>query len=138
MVIRGILYIFAVLIILLGVSQLIFPFWWVKTALSVVDPSRIYLFAVIGIILGTLLIIAAKRGLIGLRTFMYIFGLIVIVSGIIYLINPGIPRETIRALFVDQPRGCSIGIIILSGLIRTVIGSIIIYALGRPLARETL
>lgn len=138
MVIRGSLYVFAILILLVGVSQLIFPFWWMNQALSLVNSSWLYVFAVIGIVMGFLLIIAAKRRLIGLRTFMYILGSIVVVFGIVFIANPGSAYDMTKALFVDHSRNYMIGMMMLSGVIRTGLGIIIIYALSRPPASESI
>lgn len=137
MVIRGLVYVFAVIAILVGISLLIFPFWWVDTALILVNSSWYYLIAATTAIFGGVLLIAAIRRLVGLRIFVGILGAIILIVSLIYLANLDIAQNMVNALLLQRPRSYQLVIMLFGGIIRIGIGIALLYALAKTPTRRT-
>lgn len=136
MTVRGILYILAVLLVMLGASQLVFASWWIGITPGLLGSSYLFAFGLIAIFFGGVLLIAAARRIIGLRAFVVVLGLLLLVSGIFILFNPRFMQDLIFAMYFNRSYGFRKFLTLASGIIRVVIGAAIFYALSKVPARE--
>ncbi|MCX8052502.1 MAG: hypothetical protein N3B12_01730 [Armatimonadetes bacterium] len=132
MAIRKILYILAVIVVLIGVSQLVFARWWLDRMPDLVHSGSFYLWGLPSVLFGVLLLIGIMERAVGLRLFMGIVSVISVIGGGTVLARPDSARRAIDWLLLDRSYGFQIFEIWLTGLIRMAIGVSLFWALIRP------
>lgn len=135
MAIRKILYVVAILIVLLGLSQLVFTNWWLERVPDLIRSSRLYLWGLPGLILGVLVLVGVLEKALGLRLLLGIWAILVIGCSCLLLIQPESVRNWLYTIFMDRPHWWQMSFTWVSGLVRILLGVIILYALMRPLRR---
>lgn len=127
MVIRWLIGIVAALIVLLGASQIAFPHWWLaKTGLVMASPllrfSGLFM-----IVVAVLLIVAYVKKQVGLRLFVLILGIYLLLAGITILVAPSVLRDLVERLILSH----AATVIWTAGLVRVVLGGALLYAVTR-------
>lgn len=133
MVLRRIILIFGVLLILLGVSQLLFADWWIVVPGAVRGSAfALFLIGLLAVAIGGVFLVATVTRLVGLLIFMLIVGAIVLAEGVVVLVSPDIMRDLLDALVLNRAHAFQVVAIWISGLIRIALGVAIVYAVMHP------
>lgn len=134
MAIRKILYVVAILIALLGLSQLVFTGWWIRWMPDFVRSATLYLWGLPGLILGVLVIVGILEKVVGLRLLLGAWAVLMIGSGLLLIVKPEDMRGWLYTVFLDRPPWWQVSMIWIGGLLRVLFGVILLYALARPTA----
>jgi uncharacterized membrane protein len=132
MVIRRIVGILAVVIILVGLAEIIFPDWATGLTRALMHPTSLRLTGVIGVAIGVVLLAAYAKRLVGLRLFVLILGIYVTVAGLFTFASPDFMDELVGVLFLNRRHSFQLTILWASGLLRIAIGCALLYAVARP------
>ena len=135
MLLRKIILILAVLILLTGISQLVFMSWWSNVMQAFTNLTTLRLLGLVAVFMGGAILLGAVRRLVGLRLFMGILGAYVLASGFVLLASPGLMSDLVCALFVKRGSAFRVMILLFGGAIRIVIGGAMLYAVYRPPAQ---
>lgn len=132
MVIRRIIAVLAVFIILVGVLEIIFPDRTRAMMESLEGLVLLRLLGVLGLGIGIVFVVAAAKRLVGLRLFVLIAGLYMIVAGLVVFASPPLIRDLIDALFLKRSPASQLTLLWTTGLLRIGIGAALIYAVAKP------
>jgi uncharacterized protein YjeT (DUF2065 family) len=132
MVLRRIVAVLALLIILVGLMEIIFPEWALIATESLVGLVLLRLMGVLGLAIGVVLVVAAAKRLVGLRLFVLIAGLYVIVAGLVVFVSPPLIRDLIDAIFLNRSPAFQLTMLWATGLLRIGIGAALLYAFAKP------
>lgn len=144
MVIRRIVAVLALLIILVGLMQIIFPGLAVRMTEKLVGwrslphtdvlgiLAAMRLVGVLGLAIGVVFVVAAAKRLVGLRLFVLIVGLYAIVGSAVVFASPAFIRELLGALFLNRSQESQLTVLWASGLLRIGIGAALLYAVAKP------
>ena len=132
MALRKIILVLAVLVILIGASQLVLMSWWPNVLRAFTNLVALRLLGLVGLFMGGAILLGAVQRLVGLRLFMSILGFYALASGFILLANPGLMRDLIYAIFLNRGSAFRVMILLFGGTIRIVIGAAMLYAVYRP------
>ena len=131
MALRTVVSIVGVLIALIGLSQVAATAWWVRILPSIMGQPEVRVYGVVLLAIGAVLALAALRRLVALRLFVLVLGLWVVLSGAALLVSPGAMQHTVYAQFLSRPHGTQMAVICVSGLIRVLIGGLLVYSATR-------
>lgn len=126
------LVIIALLLVLVGFSQIAFPRAWDGAVGSMLASPLFRLWGVISIALGLVFIAGSLNKTIELRLFLWVLGWLIAIAGLAMLINPGSAALYTRAVFLDRSPDTKVAIMWLSGLLRIGLGAAIYYAVVKP------
>ena len=130
---RGLVLVLGVLVILVGVSLVIMPGWWLNMVKTSVDTSSIRLWSIAGIVFGVILLLAAAAREISMIWLMGIIGAISLVFGLVMIIEPSLFRSWTDTMFFNRPPHTQIMMAVIGGLVRIVLGALmIVAAVNRP------
>jgi hypothetical protein len=118
----------AVLLILVGLSQLIVSKWWLEKAKALVDSNYLHLWGLIGVVLGVVLLLAVLERAVGLRLFVAILALLNLGVGLAILVSPQFFRDLAYAVVFDRSPGIRVFVMYVGGILRVTIGALLIYA----------
>lgn len=129
---RKILFVFAVLLLVVGGLEFVFK-------QGTVDLSRamfksylwMRLIGIVALFFGIVLIMAARRRAIGLAVLFMILGGLEVAVAAMLLVYPPMFTGFIHAVFLNRSHGTQMFVVQLSGLIRIVLGLLLLYAIGR-------
>lgn len=131
--------ILGILVLLIGFSQLILGDWWIAKTRSLIEFSPSRWLGLITVLIGLILFIAADAKAIGMRDVMSLMGILFIVLGVYYVLNPGFWNKYTEDVFLNQPPDVQTRFLVITGLIRITFGVAMIYAATqRPRRRDTL
>jgi uncharacterized protein YjeT (DUF2065 family) len=130
--IRWIVGLFGLLVVLAGLSEIIFPNWARAAAESMMSMVWLRLVGVIGVAIGVVFIVAAAKSLVGLRLLVLIVGIYVVVASLVMFASPAFISDLMDALFLKRSEAAQCTVLWASGLVRIVIGCALIYAFARP------
>ena len=135
MLLRKIILILAVLILLTGISQLVFMSWWSNVIEAFANHLALRLVGLLAVFMGGAILLGAVRRLVGLRLFMIILGAYVLASGFVLLANPGLMSDLFRTFFLNRGSAFRIMVLLFGGTVRIVVGGAMLYAVYRPPAQ---
>ncbi len=128
MVIRKIVLGTAIALIMIGMSQLIVSRWWLEKAHKLTDSSYLYLWGLIGVVFGILLLLAVLERVVGIRSLVAIIGLLNLSAGLALLVSPQFFRDLAYAIIFDRSPGIQVFVMFLGGLLRAIVGTLLVYA----------
>jgi len=128
MVIRKIVLGVAIILILIGLSQLIVSRWWLEKAQALTDSSYLYLWGLIGVVVGIVLLLAVLERAVGLRAFVAILALLNLGVGLALLVSPQFFRDLAYAVVFDRALWIRVFVMCVGGLIRVAVGVALVYA----------
>jgi len=132
MIIRRIVAVLAALIILVGLMEIIFPDRTRAMTESLMGLVLLRLVGVLGLAIGVVFVVAAAKRLVGLRLFVLIVGLYVIVGSLVVFASPALIARLIDAIFLKCSPASQLTVLWASGLLRIGIGAALIYAVAKP------
>lgn len=127
MVIRWLIGILAALIVILGASQIVFPYWWLDRTESVMASPLLRFSGIFTIAMGVLLLVAYMRKQIGLRLFVLILSIYLLFIGITILVATSAVRGFVEGLILNR----AATVVWIAGLLRVVLGGALLYAVIR-------
>jgi hypothetical protein len=133
---RKVLYVLAALVIVVGLSQFVFPDWWMERVSGWADARWFALLGLPALVFGALLILGALLNLMALRGFFLVLGLLTCVTGGVMLANPALMRDLIYALYLNRSGGSQVVLTRMAGLVRMAVGLAMLYALITAPRRE--
>ena len=135
MALRKIILVLAVLVILIGASQLVLMSWWSDIMRAFTNLLFLRILGLVALFMGGAILLGAVQRLVGLRLFMTILGLYALASGLVLLANAGLMRDLVYALFLNRGSAFRVMILLFGGTIRIIIGAAMLYAVYRPPAQ---
>ncbi len=132
MIIRRIVGILGLVILLVGLMEIALPVFSVSLTRSLAHPLALRVTGAVGLVIGVILLIAWAKRLVGLRLFMLILGIYVVVAGLVTLSGPELVRDLIYALLLRRGPGFQLMILWISGTVRIALGCAVMYAALRP------
>lgn len=132
MVLRRIIGVVGVLLPLVGLFEIVFSDWAISLTKAIAQPVWLRVAGATGLIIGAILLIAYFNRLVGLRLFVLILGIYMLVVGLAALAGPEVIRDLIDALLLRRGPGFQVVVLWVSGLIRIALGIALIYAVARP------
>lgn len=132
---RAVIWVFALLLVLIGASQVIAPGYWVGITRDMLGYSWLRFFGFAMLVVGVVVVAATARRLVGLRPFMLIFGMVVTAGGLWAALNPDMVVDFIYAIFLNRSYGFQLLLARISGLVRVLLGIAVVYALLKPPTR---
>lgn len=136
MVLRKALLVIAFVLILVGISQIALASAWLPWIRSIVGASWFYLWGLAGILLGVILLLAVMERVVGLRAFLALLALYSAAWGVVLLASPESVRGLIYALVIERPGSIQIAVVALGGVIRVILGIVLLYALSGRARRD--
>ena len=137
MVIKKIILIIGILVVLVGLSQVLFASWWLAVYPSFLVTGWLAAFGIFAIILGCIMLIAAVEKLVLLRGLFFVLGAIILGVGIIAVLSPSFMCDLGNALVVKRSQGVQMVEIRGAGVLRMILGALIIYAVVKAPVAET-
>jgi len=137
---RRIVLAFGALVALIGLSQVAAAHWWTRVLPSLMGLGHLRAYGIIILAIGIVLLMAALLRAVKLRLFVLILGLWILLAGAALLLIPAMMRDTAYAFFLNRAHGTQMTMMIVSGLVRVVIGILLVYAAGcgpRAASRDT-
>ena len=128
---RGLVFVLAVLVILAGISLVVAPGWWLAHMSAMTASPSFRLWGLAGVIFGGILILAVAAREVGLRWLMGIIGVISFVYGLVMLIDPSYVRGMVDS-FLSRPAHGQIMMALTGGIVRIVLGALVFYAAAKP------
>lgn len=138
-VLRGIVLIFGLILIVIGISQPFFTNFWYKVSQNIVEsPTNERIAGAVAVIFGVVLIVAAIKRAVAVPGLVFVLGLIMLIPGIIILIRPDFIAAATTDSFLNRPPHERRLVLLFSGLIRAIIGVILVAAVvnARPLSEQ--
>jgi hypothetical protein len=132
MVIRRIIGILAVLIILVGLMEIIFPTFSIGLTNGLAHLVWLRLTGVLGVAIGVVFLVAYAKRLVGLRLFVLIMGIYMTVAGLFIFASPDLMLELLGVLFLNRRPGYQSTVLWTSGLLRIALGCALLYAVAKP------
>ncbi len=133
MVLRAIVAAIGILVMLVGLTELIFPDRLIEATDALMRPTALRILGIVELVLGLILIAAALNRAIGLTTFALILGTYVILIGIALIVAPGRLIGLSNALLLDASPATQSAVLGLSGVVRILIGAALFWSTMRPL-----
>ena len=134
MVLRGFVILVGVLIVIIGLSQVITPAWWLNSIMpALMGLPALRIIGIVAIVIGGLFTLAVLRGVVGLRLFVLILGLLMLVGGIVIVFDPILMKNGVYAFFLNRGTGAQLTATRVAGIFRTLIGIALVYAGRREL-----
>jgi len=136
--VRKILTVLALILLAVGSLEFLFKQGTVDLSRAMVESDFwTRLAGIFALFFGVMLLIGAKRRVIGLTTFLSILGWYMVAVAAVLLVYPPVLTGIIYAIFLNTPHATQVFVVQLSGLIRIVLGGLLLYAIARPPRRET-
>lgn len=131
MITRRVVLILGALIALMGVSQILAASWWLRIMPSIMDVKDLRIFGIVALAMGIILTYAAVKRLVGLRIFVLVLGILMLVGGTVLLVNPVMLRDNVYASILSRPYSSQLMFAWLGGAFRTLIGLALILAVTK-------
>jgi|YNPNPStandDraft_1061719.scaffolds.fasta_scaffold50522_2 hypothetical protein len=135
MAIRKILFVVAGIVVLVGASQIVFAAWWVDRIPRIAASGYFYLLGLPGLLFGVVLLIGIMERAVGLRFLLTVVAILSMIVGGVLLAQPEFVRDILDAVFVNRSHLVQVFDSLLGGLVRTVVGALLLYALIKPEGR---
>jgi uncharacterized membrane protein len=132
MALRKILFVLAIVVILMGLSQIVFARWWVRHLPSYIESRSFYAWGVLPLLFGVILLIGILERVVGCRPFLSIVSLLSIIGGVVVIAQPEFAKDFVSAVFLKRSYSIKLLDLWLGGLVRILIGLTILYGLLRP------
>ena len=129
MLLRRIVGVFAVLVILAGLAEIIFPNFAIDLSRTMTRLLWLRVAGAFSIVFGVLLIVAYLQRAVEIRVFVLVLGIYAIVAGLVVIAGPDLIRDLVYALLIRRGPGFQCAVLWVTGLIRIAIGCALIYAL---------
>ena len=133
---RKVLYVLAALVIVVGLSQFVYPGWWMQRMSEWVDASWFALLGFLALIFGVLVILGVLLHMMALRGFFLVLGLLTLIVGGVMLASPALMRDFCYAVFLNRSSGYQFVMTRVAGLARMAVGLVMLYALIKAPRRE--
>lgn len=117
---------------MVGLAGIVFPARMLGLIQSLMQPAAIRLLGAGELVLGAVMIVAALRRLVGLRTFVIVLGAWVVTAGMFAFAGPEFLIDMVNAVLLLRPRGFQLTVLWASGLLRIVLGGALIWAAAMP------
>lgn len=138
MVVKRIVLATGALTVLAGLSQVLFAPWWIQNYPPLIATNWLAVFGVILIMIGCVTLIAALEKLVALRGLFVVLGAIELGFGILAILSPAFIRDLADAFFLKRSLGTQILGFWFGGLLRVILGALMIYAVVKaPVAEGT-
>jgi hypothetical protein len=131
MITRWIVLIIGAFVALLGLSQIAAASWWLRIMPVIMGARDMRILGLVALIVGAVLIFAAARRVVELRAFVYVLGVLMLVGGALMLIDPAMIRDRVYSAFMSRPYGSQIVMARVGGLVRSVFGIALIWAVAK-------
>ncbi|MGQ9456163.1 MAG: hypothetical protein ACUVRS_01540 [Armatimonadota bacterium] len=132
MAIRKILLIIAILVTIVGLSQLAFVRWWVEHLPRWIESPSFYIWGLVPLLFGVVLLIGILERVVGQRLLLTVVSVISIIGGATIVAQPKFSKDAVHALFSNRSYSIQLLVVAMGGIVRTLIGVIILWALARP------
>ncbi len=125
----------AVVLVLVGASQVVFARWWASWSQATAASPSFYMWGLPAILFGVLLLLGVLEGAICLRGLMAVLALLAVGAGALMLAKPSIVQGFLDSMVYERSAGFQGFVVRVAGLLRAVIGLLMVYALlARPKA----
>ena len=131
MKLRHIIAVLAVLIILVGLMEIIFPYRSISLSEKLMHSVAIRLTGVLGLAIGVVFVTAAVKRQVGLKLFMLIIGAYMMVGSAVMFTSPSFIQDLTDAIFLKRPIGTQLTLLWATGLLRIAIGAAMLYAVAK-------
>jgi hypothetical protein len=125
---RAAVLIVGVLVFLVGLSEVVAGQWWIGPAKSMAASPAVRWFGIVGVAIGVVMLLAAHRRLVGLRSFITLLGLMMVVFSAHYLVDPDFWNRVMADAFLDRSVAVQTRFLVIQGLIRMVVGAAVVCA----------
>ncbi|MCE5314070.1 MAG: hypothetical protein ABFD49_07360 [Armatimonadota bacterium] len=131
-ILHGIVLVIALISIIVGISQLFLrEFWMTVVEASIKSTWLTTLFGGLGILFGGLLGTAAIKKAIAFRIFVLTLSVLMVIISIAVLCFPTFTKDLMRTMILNKSEGSQLIALRIGGLVRIVIGVILLFAVGR-------
>ena len=121
-----------ILTLLAGLMVIIFQARSLSAANAMMHPDVIRTAGVLGAAIGAILIAAALKRAVGLRLFVLMFGVYMLVVCAVVFAAPDLMIDLVNALLFKRSSGAQSTVLWLGGLLRIAIGGALLWAAARP------
>ncbi|MGI6294643.1 MAG: hypothetical protein ACOX3G_00990 [Armatimonadota bacterium] len=132
MVLRKITGVIGLVILVIGLMEVVLVNANLAMSQAIADLPWLRLLGIIAFAVGVVLVSAAAARQVGLRIFVWVFGIYEIIAGLVIFFGPEIIRDLFDALIFNRSSGFQIFMFWTTGLIRCGLGIALIYAAMRP------
>ncbi len=132
MVLRKITGVIGLVILVIGLMEVVLVNANLAMSQAIADLPWLRLLGIIAFAVGVVLISAAAARQVGLRIFVWVFGIYEVIAGLVIFFGPEIIRDLFDALIFNRSSGFQIFMFWMTGLIRSGLGIALIYAAMRP------
>lgn len=132
MAIRKILLVIGILITIVGLSQLVFVRWWVEHLPRLIESPSFYIWGLVPLLFGVVLLIGVLERAVGQRPLLAIISVISIIGGATMVAQPKFSKDIVDAIFGNRSHSIQLLVVAMGGLVRTLIGVVILWALAKP------
>lgn len=132
MVLRKIVAVVGAVVVLVGLAEIVLPHQMINLTDAMMHPVTIRILSVVELVLGAVLIAAALRRTVGLRTYVLILGIWLIIVGFVMFAAPLFVIDLVYALLLNRVHGAQLVILWASGLVRIVLGAALLWAGIKP------
>ncbi len=129
MAIRKILVVLAIVVVLIGLSQVILAQWWIKHLPNWIESPSFYVWGIWPLLFGVLLLLGVLEHAVGYREILAIVSILSIVGGILVLVHPQFVRDIAHAVFLNRSHSIRLVDLWIGGFARIAIGTLIILGL---------
>jgi hypothetical protein len=132
MQLRRLVVLIGIIAVIVGISQIIITHRVEVMTKHYIAGSSIYLLAAVSLLFGIILAWAGATRHVRLFRLILVIGVLMIIAGLFIGILPGMSRELIYTFYFNKPESTRKIIAWAGGLIRILLGTIIIYAGMHP------
>jgi len=132
MILRRVVMVIGLVVVLVGLTEIIIPAQMLDFTDMLMRPVVIRLLSVVELALGVILIVAALKRLVRLRTFVMILGVYLAVLSAVLFAAPYFLIDMVNAILLYRPHGVQMTVLWASGLLRIALGGALLWATARP------
>ena len=131
MIVRGIVLVIGVFVALIGLSQIAAAHWWLRIMPWIMQAPHLRILGVVALLIGLVLTLAARRRVVGLRAFVMVLGILMLLGGAMLLVCPVVMKDTIYAYFMDRPHDSLLRMAYAGGATRLMVGIALLWSATR-------
>lgn len=131
MILRRVVMVIGLVVVLVGLTEIIIPAQMLDFTDMLMRPVVIRLLSVVELALGVILIVAALKRLVRLRTFVLILGIYLAVLSVVLFAAPYFLIDMVNAILLYRPHGVQMTVLWASGLLRIALGGALLWAVDR-------
>lgn len=136
MILRKIVAVIGAVVVLVGLAEIVLPAQMIALTDAMMHPVTIRVLGVLELVIGVVLLAAALRRVVGLRTYVLVLGIWLIVVAVVMFAAPYFLIDLIYAMLLNRAHSVQLGVLWASGLVRILLGSALIWAAAVPPSRS--